>query len=262
MTTIGLHCEGDLELSLVVPAFNEAGDIAGVLGSAAAYLEGAGIDYEINVVDDGSRDGTAGVLGRVSEKNPRVRVVTHQRNRGYGAALRSGIAVARGKRILVSDGDGQFDISNMAALWARRDEADMIIGYRRRRRDPILRRVAGWLYSRVVIPCLLGGRYRDVNCGFKLISRRVLAGMELTSNGALISAELLTRARMEGASVVEVGVDHRPRRHGRGSGLLPRVVFTMLRELAVFRLRAVAQVAANRQASLPHGSDTVKSRAS
>jgi glycosyltransferase involved in cell wall biosynthesis len=247
-----------LDLSLVLPAFNEAGNIERVVEDAAAYLDTQGIRYEIHVVDDGSHDDTPRVLERLSCRAPALRVLRHPRNRGYGAALRTGLAAVRGEHVLIADGDGQFHIRGLAALWARRHEADLVLGFRNPRKDPLLRRVAGWLYGRVVVPAALGGRFRDVNCGFKLVRRRVIEGMELRATGALFSAELLTRARLAGATWVEVGVDHFPRRSGTATGLLPGVVLALVGELLRHR-RAILQSEPAAVSNLRTGPDAVES---
>jgi glycosyltransferase involved in cell wall biosynthesis len=233
------------ELSVVLPVYNEAGNIAAVVEAACLHLREAGIDHEIVVVDDGSRDGTAAELVRLRTRVPTLRALTHRENQGYGAAIRSGIGSARGDYVLLSDGDGQFRIADVDALWPYRLAADVVLGYREPRNDRLVRRITGWLYNRVFVRAVLGGRFRDVNCGFKLLSRDVVADMELHSTGALISAELLTRARLAGASFIEVGVRHFPRVQGRATGLLPRVVLKMLSESVRLRRRILA--------SAPHG---------
>ena len=247
-----------VELSVVLPAFNEAGNIERVVEDAAAFLDTQGIRYEIHVVDDGSHDDTPRVLERLRRRAPALKVVRHPRNRGYGAALRTGLASVRGEHVLLADGDGQFHIRALAALWARRHEADLVLGFRNPRKDPFLRRVAGWLYGRIVVPAALGGRFRDVNCGFKLLRRRVVDGMELRATGALFSAELLTRARLAGATWVEVGVDHFPRRLGNATGLLPGVVVAMVGELLRHRA-AILKGARAADGSLRTGCDAVES---
>jgi glycosyltransferase involved in cell wall biosynthesis len=235
------------DLSIVFPAFNEGASIAAVVERAAAHLDSRGIAYEIAVVDDGSTDETCSVVRSLGVCNPRVRVIRHAANRGYGAAIRSGLAAVAGRHVLVSDGDGQFAIErDFEGLWRRRDEADLVLGVRDPRSDPLVRRIAGWLYNRLVVRGMLGGRFRDVNCGFKLIARRVLEDMELRSTGALISAELLTRARLRGATFLEVGVAHGPREHGRATGLLPHVVLRMVGELIALRASILGSGAASR----------------
>jgi glycosyltransferase involved in cell wall biosynthesis len=246
------------ELSVVMPAYNEADNIASVVDKTAAFLARRGIRYEIHVVDDGSRDGTAGVLEKLQRDHPRLRVVRHPRNRGYGSAIRSGLAAARGSHILVSDGDGQFRIDDLDPLWRRRHLADMILGYRNPRNDPPARRLAGWLYNRLV-RWFLGGRFRDVNCGFKLIGRETIEGIELRSTGALISAELLTRARIHGASFIEVAVSHFPRHHGSATGLLPRVILRTVRELLTLRSSILERAPHGAREGLRTGCDAVES---
>ncbi len=228
------------ELSVVLPAYNEAENLVAVIEDAGHHLRSLCIDHEIVVVDDGSTDDTQSVLAAISPAEPRLRSVVHPINRGYGAALRTGVEASRGRFILLSDGDGQFRMEDLSSLWRYRESADVVLGYRNPRHDPFARRMAGWLYNRVFVRAMLGGRFRDVNCGFKLFSRDVLADMELQSTGALISAELLTRARLGGASFVEVAVRHFPRTAGSATGLLPRVVLKMLGESVRLRQRILS----------------------
>ncbi len=242
----------------MLPAYNEAGSIEGVVKDMARYLGAADLAHEIHVVDDGSRDLTASVLSELGAEIPTLSVLRHRENLGYGAALRTGLAAARGDFVLLADGDGQFSAEGVGELWQRRHEADLVLGFRNPRRDPRLRRAAGWLYGRVIVPLVLGGRFRDVNCGFKLLRRRVVESMELRSHGALFSAELLTRARLSGATWIEVGVDHKPRTRGAATGLLPRVIFGMLGELCRHR-RAILRAARAAPSGLRTGCDAVES---
>lgn len=238
--TVNSAKDFNVELSVVLPAFNEADNLAAVVADADEHLSSAGIAYEVLVVDDGSTDATAAVLAELAPLRPALRCVAHRENQGYGAALRTGVAAARGRFVLLSDGDGQFRMDDLSLLWRYRESADVVLGYRNPRNDPFARRVAGWLYNRIFVRALLGGRFRDVNCGFKLFAREVLEDMELHSTGALISAELLTRSRLRGASFVEVAVRHFPRTNGRATGLLPRVILKMLGESMRLRRRILA----------------------
>ena len=253
----------EFELSVVLPVFNEAEVIGSVVDRTVEYLEGCGIDYEINLVDDGSADATPSVVREMCHRNPRLRWLRHESNRGYGAALRTGISAARGRRILVSDGDGQFPIEGLGTLWECRDDADMVLGFRNPRRDPWFRRLGGWIWGRVIVRLAFGGSYRDVNCGFKLIAREVVDGMTLASDGALVGAELLTRARGRGASFVEVGVSHVRRRRGKATGMLPRVVWGAVRELCRHR-RGILELSDSSSdgGGLRAGNDPIESPAS
>jgi len=190
--------------------------------------------YEVIVVDDGSRDGTNAVATRLAAGDPHLHLVAHSRNRGYGAALRTGIAAAQMPWVLLTDADLQFDLVDLAGFVPLACEHDLIAGYRALRNDPRRRRVAAAVWNRLV-DWTLGLGVRDVDCAFKLVRRELLDAFELTSCGAAISAELLARSRAAGARICEHDVRHLPRNAGRQSGLRPRVVIRATAEL--LRLR-------------------------
>ncbi len=218
------------QLSVVLPAFNEEGNIAATLDRVERYLERACPEYEILVIDDGSRDGTVAVAGYWMRRNGRIRLLRHETNRGYGAALKTGFAAARGEWVFFMDADGQFEIDDLDRFLPLAREYDGVIGYRVRRRDPLLRRLnaLGWnLLNRQ----LLGIPYRDIDCGFKLYHRRVLEAIPITSSGAMINAEMLARMTARGFRLAEVGVRHLPREAGAATGASPRVILRAFREL-------------------------------
>ena len=219
-------------LSLFFPMYNEEGNIEEVVTSAVAVLSEIADEYEVIVVDDGGRDRTGEIADRLAAANPRVRVVHHASNQGYGAALRSGFAAATQPLVAFVDGDNQFDLGELPVLLRAIDGVDIVSGYRIRRRDPVLRRLNSFLYNQV---CRLLFRIpiRDVNCAFKVYRRQVLDGMlpRLRSTGALINVEMLARARKMGARVREVGVHHYPRETGRQTGGNPAVIVRAFREL-------------------------------
>lgn len=220
------------ELSLVFPAHDEEANLPALLDAAVAVGERCVASFEVVVVDDGSSDATAQRVRERARDDPRVGLVQHEANRGYGAALRSGLRAARGAFVFFSDADRQFDLDEITLLLDRRDEADVVAGYRVTRRDPWPRRVLASIGSALARRAL-GVPVRDVNCAFKLFRREVLDSMELHSNGASINAEILARAVRDGRRIVEVPVHHRPRMAGRQSGASPRV----LGRLAIESLR-------------------------
>jgi glycosyltransferase involved in cell wall biosynthesis len=158
-----------------------------------------------------------------------VRVVHHPRNRGYGAALRSGFAAARGDLLLFMDADRQFDIREVAKLAPRAGEYDIVAGYRSKRNDPLPRVALGAMFN-VLVRVLFGARVRDIDCGFKLFRADLPPVLDLRAPGALLNAEILALARRRGATLVEVGVTHRPRPAGAQSGGSPLVVVRALGE--------------------------------
>jgi glycosyltransferase involved in cell wall biosynthesis len=221
-------------LSIVLPCYDEEANVAAMVRMACRAGSMNAQAYEVLVVDDGSRDATYAVATRLAAGDPHVRVLQHPRNRGYGAALRTGISAARQPWVLLTDADLQFDLVDLVGFVELAADHDLIAGYRMRRNDPHRRRVAAAAWNRLV-DTTLGLHVRDVDCAFKLIRRELLEELELTSSGAAISAELLARSRARGARICEHGVRHLPRNAGRQSGLRPRVVVRAFAEL--LRLR-------------------------
>jgi glycosyltransferase involved in cell wall biosynthesis len=217
-------------LSIVLPCFNEADNVAAVVANAAAAAELTSEDYEIIVVDDGSSDGTTQIATALVAADPHVRMIVHTRNRGYGDALRSGIDAARMEWVLLTDADGQFDIRDLADFVPDAAAADAIWGRRILRRDTLTRRASAAAWNRLV-RTLFRLPVSDIDCGFKLIRRTILQRFELQTSGAMISTELAVRCRAEGARFAEIGVHHHPRLAGQETGGDPRVVLRAFREL-------------------------------
>jgi glycosyltransferase involved in cell wall biosynthesis len=217
-------------LSAVIPAFDEEANLPATVRAAVAILPTVADRWELIIVDDGSADGTGALADRWSRAEPQVRVVHHARNRGYGAAMRSGLAAARYEYVFATDGDQQFDLGELPRLVARCAEAEVVVGYRRRRADHVLRRLNTWAWNHLV-RMLFRLPVRDVNCAFKLFRRDAVPVAELSADGAMVSTELLARALRRGCRIVEVAVGHFPRRHGSPSGANPRVVARAFVEL-------------------------------
>jgi glycosyltransferase involved in cell wall biosynthesis len=212
--------------------YNEEGNIEQAVSSALAVLAGVTDRYEVIVVNDGGRDRTGAIADRLAAANPRVRAVHHPVNRGYGAAVRSGLAAAQFPLVVLADGDNQFDLNELPALLRRLAGCDIVSGYRIARRDPALRRLYAVMYNRAV-RILFRIPVRDVNCGFKVYRRPVVERLlpQLRSTGALINVEILARARKLGATVAEVGVHHYPRETGQPTGGNPAVIVRAFREM-------------------------------
>jgi glycosyltransferase involved in cell wall biosynthesis len=223
-----------VEISAVMPAFNEEANLEQSVGRMAAALAAQARAFEVIVVDDGSRDGTATLLERLKPLHPSLRVVRHPVNRGYGAALRSGFAAARYPWVFLEDADNQFDPADVAALLARAADADIVAGYRRQRRDPLPRRLNAWAFF-TLVTVLFGRLAKDVNCAFKLMRRDLLERMDLHSEGALINTEVFVLARQLHARVVEVPIQHYARTSGRQTGANLRVIVRAFSELLAFK---------------------------
>lgn len=233
-------------LSIVLPAFNEAQNIERTVRSALSVLESQSLSGEVVVVDDGSRDATVDIVAGL--RDPRVRLVRHTQNRGYGGALRSGFAAARFEHVFFTDADLQFDVREIGRLapWSQR--YDIVVGYRHPRSDHWLRRLNGWSWSRLMNG-LFDVRVRDVDCAFKVFHRRVLEQVPLSSLGAFVNSELLVRARAAGFRIHEVPVSHYPRLAGVATGGDPRVIGRAWLELGALYGELRAQQRASRGAS-------------
>lgn len=223
-------------ISVVLPAFNEAENLAATVSGAADALDRLGADYEILVVDDGSTDETPKVCRELVARYDRLHVIRHPRNRGYGAALRSGFNSARCELIFLTDADGQFRFDHISEFLACLDKIDMVIGYRANRQDSWHRKLNSRI-GNAIARALLGVRARDINCAYKLLRREALRHLPLSCDGAMISTELLALASRAGWRLEELPVTHFPRRFGQPTGARPRVILRTILEYFQIRRR-------------------------
>lgn len=236
-------------LSAVLPAHNEERNVESAVARCDAALRALGLDYELIVVDDVSGDGTGAILDQLVHCYPRLRVVTRSANPGYGAALRAGFAAARHDWIFFSHTDNQFDFKDLRLLLPFAPANDIVTGYRKPRRDPPMRRLNGWGWN-VLIRLSFGSVVRDIDCGFKLFRRSLLEEVPLTSQGAMIDAELVVGAHARAARIREVNVPHYERTHGHATGAKPIVILRALRDLARYRIRLSEEVGQGRTRDL------------
>jgi glycosyltransferase involved in cell wall biosynthesis len=239
-------------LSYFFPAHNEEANIEGLVEEALERLPAIAETFEIIAVDDGSRDRTRVLADELTARHPGiVRAVHHPTNLGYGAALRSGFGAAQYELVAFTDGDRQFrveDIGRLTERLAEADRPDVVVGFRIRRADPIVRTVYARAY-RLANRIFFGLTVRDVDCACKLFRREVLDGVQVESEGAFFSAELLIKLRAAGRSVVEDGVPHYPRTAGSPTGAKPQVILRAVRDF--WRLRLAMWV--NREGALRRG---------
>ena len=239
-------------LSIVLPCFDEAENVVEAIRQADAAAGRFALDHEVIVVDDGSADDTRLLAEAVAARNPHVRVVAHDRNRGYGAAVRSGIDASTCAWVLLTDGDLQFDLSELELMLPLTRDYEVLAGYRIARADPALRRAAAHAWNGLMHHSF-GVTVRDVDCAFKLVRGDALRSLGLESDGAMVSTELYVRAALRGLRVAEVGVHHRPRVAGEPTGGDPRVVLRAFGERrALLRRLRDAEGAAARGGRL-HG---------
>ena len=220
-------------LSVIFPAFNEEANIRHTVEAARAVLPNLAETWEIILVNDGSRDATTPICDELAEQYPEVRAIHHTDNRGYGAALKSGILAARYDYIFFTDSDGQFDLQELENLIEWASHYDIVTGYRAKRQDPPHRLINAWGWK-TLVRMLLGVKVRDIDCAFKVFQRSVFDRVQIRSVGAMVNTEILAQANAFGMRIHEIKVSHYPRRAGKPSGANLRVIAKAFREL--FRL--------------------------
>ena len=219
-------------LSVFFPCYNDAPTIGGLVCRIDVLLDALGIAHEIIVVNDGSTDGSDAVLRELAAEVSRLRVVEHDANRGYGAALRSGFDAATQEWVFYTDGDAQFDPAEVVHLLERAsDGVDVVQGWKVERRDSWVRGLIGRAYHHVV---RLSFRLpvRDTDCDFRLIRRALLARVNLRHSSGVICVEMMRKFDRAGARFVEVPVHHYPRPFGRSQFFRFRRVAESLRDVA------------------------------
>jgi glycosyltransferase involved in cell wall biosynthesis len=221
-------------LTVVLPCLNEAENLRDIVRDATLAAERCAHRHEIVIVDDGSTDDTITVAGELATRDQRVQLVVHDSNRGYGEALRSGIAAASMEWVLMIDADLQLDVFELEDFLAPARDADLIVGRRIMVRGPAGRRLSGAAW-RGLLQRALRLPFRDVDCGYRLARRTLLQGLPLHADGALAGAELLVKSRAAGARIAEVSVHHRSRIAGRHDGIGTRWTASTLRELLQLR---------------------------
>ncbi len=202
-------------LSVFFPAYNDSGTIASLVITALQTARRLTPDCEIVVVNDGSADATAAIANELARTYPEVRVVHHERNRGYGGALRTGFASATRELVFYTDGDAQYDPAEMVLLWNRLDEGvDLVNGYKISRSDPLHRIIIGRIYHHTV-KLLFGLKVRDVDCDFRLLRRSIFDRVSLEKDSGVICLEMMKKIQDAGFRIAEVPVHHYHRAYGR-----------------------------------------------
>ena len=243
-------------ISVFFPAYNDEASIGGLVNEALALLPTLTDDFEVIVVDDGSTDGTARVLEELARDDPRVRVIHHEVNRGYGAALRTGFATSVKDLVFYTDGDGQYDVRELRLLRPLLTEGvDIVNGYKIKRADAWQRKAVGAVYNRLA-HLLFNIPIRDVDCDFRLIRRREVEQVELVSSSGSICVELVHKLHRRGCVFAEVAVRHRPRTHGRSQFFTLRRVARTALDLLSLWLRVAPPGRVSGKTFLPRRSST------
>jgi glycosyltransferase involved in cell wall biosynthesis len=220
-------------LSIFFPAYNDSGTIASMVIGAIVAARKLTSDFEVLIINDASRDLTPQIADELARVYPQVRVVHHEANRGYGGALRSGFANATKPYIFYTDGDAQYDPSEMNILWARLGPGvDVVNGYKISRSDPIHRIIIGRVYHHIV-SLLFGLKLRDVDCDFRLMRRSIFERINLEKTSGIICVEMMKKIQDAGFRIVEAPVHHFHRTYGTSQFFIFRRLFKTGRVLLV-----------------------------
>jgi len=220
-------------LSVVVPAFNEEGSLERVVRAVKRVAADIAAEHEVLIVDDGSRDATPRIAARLASELEGVRVIRHPFNLGFGAGQKSGFGHARHEYVTLVPADGQFDVEELRRYLGPMAEADVVVGFRGRRKDPLRRRVNTRIF-RLIMRLLFGVRLHDINW-VKLFRKSILDGIEIEFKGIGVDAEVIVKAKQKGCRFAEVEVSYLPRTTGRSTGdRLLNVIITVLELLVLF----------------------------
>ena len=202
-----------MSISVFFPAYNDSQTIPRLVKGVIKTLKKITKDYEVIIVNDGSKDNTAAVAEELSRKYKNVRVVHHRTNKGYGAALKTGFKSSTKDFVFYTDGDAQYDVKELEKLVGNLGDADVVNGYKLKRSDDLYRVVLGRLYHWGA-KMLFNIRLRDIDCDFRLIRRKVFDKISLESNSGVICVEMMKKIQNAGFKIVEIPVHHYPRESG------------------------------------------------
>ena len=224
-----------MDISVILPAYNEKENIEKAIKSARSYLKTRFKSFEIIVVNDGGTDGTQAVTAQLAKSIKELKLVNHTRNLGYGAALGDGFRNSTGKLVFYTDSDNQYDIKELDKLLPLIKKYDIVAGYRLNHAAPLTRIITSYVYN-LIIRILLGLKVKDIDCSFKLYRREVFDSINLKSRTGLIDAEVLIKAQKAGFTVGQIGVHHYPRTKGRtiyeiGPLIDPKVPLEIFKEI-------------------------------
>jgi len=225
----------DISLSVFFPAYYDEKNIGKVVHKAVAVLEELKLkDYEITIIEDGSPDRTADVADALAKQYPKVKVIHHKENLGYGATIREGFTTAKLDYVFYTDGDNQFDLEELKKFVALVPYSDLVVGYRKKKQYSTYRKITSFVYN-LILRWVFDIDYIDVDCAFKIIRRDLFDKITIKTKDAFIDAEILIQAKRLGYSSTEVGVKHLPRVDGISTAARPSIILRTIKEIYQYK---------------------------
>ncbi len=201
-------------ITVFFPLYNDEATVEKLVNDTLSLLESITDDYELILVNDGSIDNTGVICSRLANKNAKIKVIQHEKNKGYGAALKAGFTNATKELVFYTDGDGQYNVKELAGLLPYIQEADVVTGYKIKRNDPFYRRILGRIYHWTA-KFIFSLKVRDIDCDFRLLRRSIFNNITLESDSGVICLEMIKKIQNAGYKIKEVPVHHYPRISGR-----------------------------------------------
>jgi len=225
----------DITLSVFFPAYYDEKNIGKVVDKAVEVLEELQLkDYEVTIIEDGSPDKTGEVADALAAKYPKVKVIHHIKNKGYGATLYEGFTSAKLEYVFYTDGDNQFDLEELKKFVALIPFTDMVVGYRKKKHYSSYRKFTSFIYN-IILRIVFGIDYIDIDCAFKVIKRDLFDKIMVNTKDAFIDAEIMIRAKLLGYTSTELGVKHLPRLDGVSTAARPSIILRTIKEIYEFK---------------------------
>ncbi|MFH1191190.1 MAG: glycosyltransferase family 2 protein [Candidatus Omnitrophota bacterium] len=225
-------------LSVILPLYNEAANIKNLVNDLISHIKKYNIDFEILLINDGSTDISKSIMESLIDQQQMVQIISHDRNKGYGSAIQSGINKAQNGWALIMDGDGQFKINELSAFWDKRSFYNIILGYRQKRNDNAYRNLLGKLGNLMANFFLKTNIFiKDINCGFKLFKLKELKTAPLASTGGIINFEILYWLLKHNRTVAQLPVIHYQRKTGRATGGRLKTIIIIIKEFIQLMLK-------------------------
>jgi glycosyltransferase involved in cell wall biosynthesis len=236
----------DIRLSVFFPAYYDEKNIDKVVNKAVEVLEELQLkDYEITIIEDGSPDKTDEVADNLAKQHPKVKVVHHEENKGYGATLWEGFSSARFEYVFYTDGDNQFDMNELKKFVALIPFSDMVVGYRKKKQYSPYRKLTSFVYN-YILRFTFDIDYIDIDCAFKIIKTDLFKKIKVNTKDAFIDAEIMIRAGLLGYTFTELGVKHLPRVDGVSTAARPSIIFRTIKEIIELRKELKPEIIARR----------------
>lgn len=224
----------DITLSIFFPAYYDEKNIEKVVSKAVKVANELQLkDYEITIIEDGSPDKTGAVADELAGLYPKVKVIHHEKNMGYGATLYEGFKTAKFDYVFYSDGDNQFDLEELKKFVALVPYCDIVVGYRKKKHYSAYRKFTSLVYN-FILRGVFGIDYIDIDCAFKLIKRDLFDKITINTKDAFIDAEIMIKAKRLGYTSAEVGVKHLPRIDGISTAARPSIIIRTIREIFTY----------------------------